>query len=165
MIYFIQEGPNGPIKIGKTGAGVEQRLEALQIGNSKKLRLLLSMPGGRRKEMELHDQFSAHWIRGEWFVPAAPLLGYIEKMKESLFDVSKEYKWSYPILWRETPTSLSDPCPFCGGRHGHGTADGHRVAHCMTPPRSYGKKYWIIKDIDGQEYSSDQGYIVRTRAK
>jgi hypothetical protein len=65
-VYLIQLGENGPVKIGR-GNSPEQRLRELQTSSPIELRLLGTRPGGARAEAELHKQFSANRIRGEWF--------------------------------------------------------------------------------------------------
>ena len=67
-VYFIQAGDGGPIKIG-SATDVEQRMSDLQVGSAQELRLLAKVPGGYRREGELHDFLSKHHIRGEWFQP------------------------------------------------------------------------------------------------
>ncbi len=36
------------------------------------------------------------------------------------------------ILPRNRKKQETDKCPFCKSKHGHGNADGHRIAHCGT---------------------------------
>lgn len=61
------------------------------------------------------------------------------------------------ILYRDTQTSDTDKCPFCGSNHTHGTGDGHRVAHCETE-----SKKSVIAD-DGTELFQSNGYVIRSR--
>src|ERR1700722_19951266 len=79
MNYFIQQGTDGPIKIGYTDIGVRMRLTQLQTGNPEKLNLLLELPGSLEDEELLHQRFENYRIRGEWFHPAHTLLQFIEK--------------------------------------------------------------------------------------
>jgi Meiotically up-regulated gene 113 len=62
--YFIQGVPLSPVKIGRA-IDVPSRLKQLQTGTPHELRTLLVLNGDR--EMEMHDRFSRHRIRGEWF--------------------------------------------------------------------------------------------------
>lgn len=62
--YFIQGAPHTPVKIGKAN-DVGRRLNALQTSHYEELRVLLVLDGDR--EAELHLQFAADRIRGEWF--------------------------------------------------------------------------------------------------
>jgi hypothetical protein len=75
MIYFIQSGQYGPIKIGYTD-NLEKRLRSLQTGNHDDLRLIYSMPGERDDEKALHTKFAKHHIRGEWFRSDGEIIGY-----------------------------------------------------------------------------------------
>lgn len=71
MIYFIQEGKDGPVKVGYS-SDPEARLRALQTGNSSRLRLRKVFEGGRQTEAEAHERLDDLRIRddGEWFGPA-----------------------------------------------------------------------------------------------
>ena len=71
MIYFVQAGTGGPIKIGycsdRKGA-LERRILALQVGNPFKLTVARTIPGGSRQlERRLHQQFRNLRMEGEWF--------------------------------------------------------------------------------------------------
>jgi excisionase family DNA binding protein len=78
-VYFIQATVGGPIKIGLS-QDVDLRLASLQLSSPFPLRLLATVPGGRRREYELHRQFAKHRLHGEWFSDAAPgLLALIQK--------------------------------------------------------------------------------------
>ena len=73
VVYFLQDGPTGPVKIGFT-RHLQARIEELQCGHKDRLRLLGSRPGGRREEREIHRRLAAHRLRGEWFAPAPAVL-------------------------------------------------------------------------------------------
>lgn len=79
-IYFIQDGEDGPIKIG-SGRNPWLRLEHLQIGNPRELHIRAVVRTHRGYERELHQRFAAHRIRGEWFEPVPDLLALIEESK------------------------------------------------------------------------------------
>ena len=76
MIYFIQQGIDGPIKIGTTD-NVNKRLLSLQTGSPHKLRLIGTMDGDEEKEKQLHNFFSAYRLSGEWFSPDRTMFDYI----------------------------------------------------------------------------------------
>lgn len=76
MIYFIQAGENGPIKIGKTGNSIAQRLAQLQTCNPEKLRLIWIQKAGNITEERIHKELETYRIRGEWF-EARAVLKYI----------------------------------------------------------------------------------------
>jgi hypothetical protein len=69
MIYFMQAGKNGPIKIGDSDE-IHFRLETLQVGCPYKLKLLFVYNGRHFNESQLHEFFKHEHIRGEWFRPA-----------------------------------------------------------------------------------------------
>jgi hypothetical protein len=68
VIYFIQQGHDGPIKIGlaETERDCEHRLRLLQVGNPQRLRLLAVMGGRMDCDKALHAVFVRGRIRGEW---------------------------------------------------------------------------------------------------
>ncbi len=65
-VYFIQAGPNGPVKIGRA-ANPPARLAELQGANHEELRLLRVIPGNETTERALHGLYAHLRIRGEWF--------------------------------------------------------------------------------------------------
>lgn len=80
-IYFIIEGVNGAIKIGRTRK-LGERIASLQTGNSKKLRLLaFTIEYGEMSETNLHLIFDEHHIHGEWFTPAPEILDFIARIR------------------------------------------------------------------------------------
>lgn len=75
IVYLVQAGDSGPIKIGHTLAErLDQRLGELQTGSPQRLRLLATLPGGKSREAELHRKFQSNRISGEWFKPTPELL-------------------------------------------------------------------------------------------
>lgn len=78
VVYFVQAGPDGPIKIGITTA-LDSRLRTLQTGSPRRLRLLHTESGGRQRELAFHRRWARHRLRGdgEWFHPAPEILAYI----------------------------------------------------------------------------------------
>jgi len=67
FVYFIQEGEDGPIKIGEAVHPVK-RVEQMQTGNPRHLRVTAVVLAGRSTEWQLHGYWRAKaWIRGEWF--------------------------------------------------------------------------------------------------
>ncbi len=76
-IYFIQQGDDGPIKIG-TAVDPVARLRLLQTGNPERLTLrgkVEAWPGG---EGALHRHFKAARMSGEWFRPGPELVAYAD---------------------------------------------------------------------------------------
>ncbi len=75
MIYFIQAGENGPIKIGKSD-DPERRLKQLQTAHHKELKLLWVEDGAEEKESAYHEDFKDHNIKNEWFRPD-PIIDFL----------------------------------------------------------------------------------------
>jgi len=82
MVYFIQCGNDGPIKIGKSIDPV-RRLQILALSAPSKLRLLATIPGSRDEESRLHRQFAEDRLYGEWFHPSPALLALIASFQDS----------------------------------------------------------------------------------
>jgi len=78
MIYFIQCGTNGPIKIGYTDNDVQSRLNQLQTACPYELKLLWYCQGNQSYESEIHECLSHERIRGEWFRPGKSVLDFID---------------------------------------------------------------------------------------
>lgn len=83
MIYFIQVGDDGPVKIGFTKLSPSIRLSGLQVANPYPLRMLGRMVGNAATERFLHKKFARNRLRGEWFSPTTSLLQYCEDRAES----------------------------------------------------------------------------------
>lgn len=82
MIYFIQKGRGGSIKIGKSN-DPSQRLIALQTGSEEPLRMLATIPGDEAEEKSLHLIFKPYRVSGEWFEPSHAILNYISAMSST----------------------------------------------------------------------------------
>jgi hypothetical protein len=81
MIYFIQAGKAGSIKIGYTECDVSKRLGDLQTACPQALHVLLVIEGTVETEKLLHRRFAGLRRRGEWFHPEPKLLAFIEQMR------------------------------------------------------------------------------------
>ena len=79
-VYFIQADCGGPIKIG-VSACADSRLDQLQQYSPFPLRVLATMPGGFKKERQLHARFAAHRLHGEWFEAVPELLTFIAEAR------------------------------------------------------------------------------------
>lgn len=78
MIYFVQSGTTGPIKIGYTSKDdVKERIANLQTSHHEQLHLLGIMAGDKEIETKLHLFYSPHRIRGEWFESTPQVLMFI----------------------------------------------------------------------------------------
>jgi hypothetical protein len=78
FVYFIRGERGGPIKIGHA-ANPSERLKAMQTGSPVKLRIIGIVPGGIRKEAELHKQFGYLHAHNEWFRSSKELLKWIRE--------------------------------------------------------------------------------------
>lgn len=69
-LYLISEGPDGPIKIGRS-ISARSRLATLQTGNARPLAIAsaYSMPLDQVIEAEqyLHEELAHRALVGEWF--------------------------------------------------------------------------------------------------
>lgn len=66
LVYFIQAGTEGAIKVGWT-QNVDRRIAELQTANAQKLVLLATLPGTMETEASLHARFSHLRLEAEWF--------------------------------------------------------------------------------------------------
>jgi hypothetical protein len=93
MVYFIQQGKGGPIKIG-SAANPLQRMKTLQTGSPDKLYLLKSFKAGPDLESHLHKIFKKYKLNGEWYKPSTPILAYIfgNQIENEVDDLKKAVK-------------------------------------------------------------------------
>jgi len=86
MIYFIQSPHDKRIKIGMS-ENPNLRIRDLQTGSSSKESHvpLLVLPGGRKRESELHSVFKKFRSHGEWFNPVPEILDYIKQETQEEF--------------------------------------------------------------------------------
>jgi hypothetical protein len=70
QLYVIAEGPDGPLKIGRS-ISAKNRLASLQTGNPRSLMLIgsitMSADDVFRAEQELHEALEQYALVGEWF--------------------------------------------------------------------------------------------------
>ena len=71
MIYVIEAGRGGPIKVGFTEdeRRFKGRLRHMQTYNAHEIRPLALTAGGRAVEREVHALLHDQHMRGEWFDP------------------------------------------------------------------------------------------------
>lgn len=78
MIYFIQVGVSGPIKIGYTSnSEAQSRLDGLQTSCPWPLRLIGTIPGEIEDERRFHRLFRRLRTHGEWFLPDQEIFDFI----------------------------------------------------------------------------------------
>jgi hypothetical protein len=80
-VYMIQQGADGPIKIGFS-SDIRARISGLQTANPYPLRLLKTIPGNELLERKLHSRFAKHRLVGEWFKPEADLLAFAAEVRQ-----------------------------------------------------------------------------------
>lgn len=78
-IYFVQAGPNGPIKIGSSTVP-RYRLMTLQVYHYETLTLLGFIEHSEDREHQLHSLAERFRIRGEWFTPGKELIAFIKHL-------------------------------------------------------------------------------------
>jgi hypothetical protein len=132
VIYFIQAGTDGPIKIGyaSTAKGVEGRLRNCQVGNAEELHLRAVLPGEEQRERALHSCFRSGHVRGEWFRADTPgLVDLIEVAADSQWQITTGTAVRY-CSWCQIRTVqpphrrlCSDECATLSAR-GAGTVSG-----------------------------------------
>lgn len=105
-VYFIECSATRRIKIG-WAIDAENRLTALQTGAPSKLQLLSKVRGTKSDEREMHQQFAATRIIGEWFEPTQELLEFIsqatDRPEAPARTLSPE---SIDLLWDISPEDL-----------------------------------------------------------
>lgn len=95
MLYAVQiimpDGAAGPIKIGFTRS-VQSRVRRLNTCGPYAVQLLgsWSAPQGCDDEKRAHEQFAHLRLLGEWFLPAAELLTFIEAQISSVSQTEKQ---------------------------------------------------------------------------
>ncbi|MES2902705.1 MAG: GIY-YIG nuclease family protein [Pseudomonadota bacterium] len=88
VIYFIQSGDGGPVKIG-FASNLYARFHQLQSGNPVGLKIIGARPGDRVMEARYHVRFQKHRLRGEWFEPCAAVIMEAGKLAR---------RWNVPAL-------------------------------------------------------------------
>lgn len=84
LVYFIRQGSDGPIKIGHTKyKKAIGRLSELQTGNPYTLEIIHEIHGDKDLEKEIHNLFSEHRMRGEWFENCKEIMDFIGNAGEA----------------------------------------------------------------------------------
>jgi len=76
MVYFIQCGKGGPIKIGYS-TDPWRRLDYMQVCCPYELTLIAVLPGDAAKERQIQGWYEHCRIRGEWYKPRVELVTFI----------------------------------------------------------------------------------------
>lgn len=85
MIYFIESGTLGNVKIGFTIHPPSARLASLQTASDRPLRLLASAPGDRQVEARWHERWSHLRVPGagrEWFRRTPELMAFMAEVAD-----------------------------------------------------------------------------------
>ena len=160
MIYFIQAGNDGPIKIGYAQNSSARRRE-LQTGNHEELNLITEIPGGKDREDTIHNDLRSYRYRGEWFRATSAVLAYIDKVAQVEYEPIDGIEIA--VIWRsDSEPFITDYCPFCGERHYCNGEDGWTEVGCFD------QSLWLFPRVvrtaaDGTVLKQSDGYIVRTR--
>ena len=80
MIYFIQAGEGGRIKIG-CSHNVARRLEGIRCSSPFPIRLILETDGDVDFERTLHRAVEQHRVHMEWFEPHQDVIDLIEEVR------------------------------------------------------------------------------------
>jgi hypothetical protein len=119
VIYFIQKGEGGPIKIGMT-TNLKKRRAAIQTHSDEKVILLAQLDGGARRENEIHSMFEQDRKHGEWFRPSEKLLEYVASIQEETSNLSPAaVAHEGPIIIQdcdEEPIRIRDLLKYLPGR-------------------------------------------------
>lgn len=80
VVYFVQSGDDGPIKIGWT-QDVERRIAELQTANAHKLKLLGTVAGTMEKEAAMHARFQHLRMEAEWFRNSPEIQAFLRERR------------------------------------------------------------------------------------
>jgi len=90
LLYFIQAGDSGPIKIGvSTLSNMKLRMASIQTSNAEKINVLavLIVSNPQYLEENLHNYLSEHRMNGEWFRPDDRVLSFVGLAKAGRLDM------------------------------------------------------------------------------
>lgn len=80
MIYLIQAGEAGPVKIG-VARNPLYRMRELQTGQAETLFLVDEIDAPHANERFMHEELKEFRIRGEWFRPVLEVFEVFERCK------------------------------------------------------------------------------------
>lgn len=101
-LYFIRDAAADCVKIGHS-KWPRERLEALQVGNPTRLKLLGAVAAEPWVEEAVHSLCEAGHARGEWFYDRGILSAWLEEVTEG----RPLYGW----VWRLVKKGLFDRAP------------------------------------------------------
>ncbi len=85
-VYFIHDPVSGLVKIGRS-LDPWARMRHLQTGSAGELKMLAALGGDEMIEAELHDQFHALRVRGEWFSFTGALAAFVATLPPAITPV------------------------------------------------------------------------------
>lgn len=88
FVYFVHNGEHVKIGWSKDWKG---RLRTLQTSNPAKLKIMLVIVGSRADEGDLHAEFQADRVRGEWYRPTQQIVAFIEAKEAARLNVAGRY--------------------------------------------------------------------------
>ncbi len=99
MIYAVQAGTNGPIKIG-FAKDIKSRMASIQTGCPDRLTLLgtCEVEDDSLVEKYLHKLNSAFHLRGEWFKPGFRVLETVEAIQTGKAGYMATRHWAKTLL-------------------------------------------------------------------
>lgn len=128
IIYFLQAGQRGPIKIGRTSGqkALNHRIGQLQSASPYRLQLLGYIKSrDSLLEKKLHQKFAFCHLQGEWFRHDSLILEYLEVHREKFsFEILADKKRKdirFLICskcghqWKSRRTNPKE-CPACKSR-------------------------------------------------
>ena len=132
MIYFIQAGENGPIKIGKSD-DPERRLKDLQTAHYEELELLHVWDhedDGEWDEPKIHAHLSEYRRHGEWFNPHENVFKFINDNMYEYGSVNLgEYNLESDVRFDgQFYFNISDIDYYIQANYSHG-----KLSICQTP--------------------------------
>jgi hypothetical protein len=83
VIYFLQAGEGGAIKIGYC-RDLAARMSSIQTHCPEKLIVLGVTGGSKETETAMHDRFAEFKRRGEWFDPVPEILEFTKLLPKEL---------------------------------------------------------------------------------
>ncbi len=83
QVYFLLDSVQKVVKVGYT-ANLDARFNNLQGGNVNSLKILVSVPGGKKLEREFHQRLAHLRLRGEWFKDSLELRELIREIKHKV---------------------------------------------------------------------------------
>ena len=77
LVYFVEAGIGGPIKIGWT-QNLNRRVAELQTANAEKLHVLGTVAGTLDDEFTFHARFAHLRLEAEWFENSSEILDFLQ---------------------------------------------------------------------------------------